>query len=135
MVIPRTSPTTYPAPPVLLVIFAVTIWPELLVSILAVIPLPLPVILNKGTWVNIWLVGNPSPAFVTVRTPTGPPIFSIYPWIAVEDVESLTFTPFNNKLSVSDVVVIPTFNFLGKVLIEFGSNLLIFWESISKGEL
>ena len=66
----------------------------------------------------------------------GPPTFSIYPCIAVVDVESLTLLP-TLILAMEDawvVVVIPTFNFLGKVLIEFGSNLLIFCESISKGE-
>ena len=50
VVIPNTSPTTYPEPPVLLVTFATIIPPEAFVSIVAVKPLPLPMILYKGTF-------------------------------------------------------------------------------------
>ena len=49
VVIPSTSPTTYPEPPVLDVTEAEEISPAEFVAIVAVIPLPLPVILYKGT--------------------------------------------------------------------------------------
>ena len=49
VVIPRTSPTTYPEPPVLLVKLIDDTCPELLVVTVAVAPVPLPVIAYKGT--------------------------------------------------------------------------------------
>ena len=67
----------------------------------------------------------------------GPPTFSIYPCIAVDDVESLTLLP-TLILAMEDawvVVVIPTFNFLGRVVIAFGFNLAIFPLSYDIGEL
>ena len=74
---PRTSPITYPEPPVLDVIAADDTWPELFVWIVAVIPLPLPVILYKGTLLYVWLALNPVPTFVIASVDIGPPTFSI----------------------------------------------------------
>ena len=128
VVIPKTSPSTYPEPPVLLVKLIDDTWPELLVETVAVAPVPLPVIAYKGTFaILLWLGLNPVPAFVMANVLIGPPTCSIYPWTAVDDVESLTWTP-RASLAIDDawvVVVIPTFNFLGNVLIAFGSNLSI----------
>ena len=67
----------------------------------------------------------------------GPPTFSIYPCIAVVDVESLTLLP-TLILLIEDawlVVVIPTFSFLGRVVTAFGFNLAIFPLSDDIGEL
>ena len=67
----------------------------------------------------------------------GPPTLSIYPWTAVADVESLTFTPSPN-FNIDDawvVVWIPTCNFLGKVFIEFLFSLSILPDLVSISEL
>ena len=74
VVIPKTSPSTYPEPPVLLVKLIDDTWPELLVETVAVAPVPLPVIAYKGTFaILLWLGLNPVPAFVIANVLIGPP--------------------------------------------------------------
>ena len=55
----------------------------------------------------------------------GPPTCSIIPLTAPVVPASLTLTPGVKLdfIGLLVIVVIPTFNFLGSVLIEFGSNL------------
>ena len=133
VVIPKTSPITYPEPAVLLVKLIDDTWPELFVVTVAVAPVPLPLIAYKGTLLYVWLALNPTPAFDTLKVLIGPPTCSIYPWIAVADVESLTWTP-NPNFAIAlalVVVVIPTFSFLGNVVIAFGSNLSTIPEFVS----
>ena len=66
---------------------------------------------------------------------TCPPTCSIIPLIAVESTESLTFLPIESSSFNEVVVVIPTFNFLGRVV----QGLLIsFWVKslpVSKGRI
>ena len=77
VVIPKTSPATYPEPPVLLVKLIEPTLPSELVTTVAVAPVPFPVIAYNGTLVYVWPVLNPVPAFVIANVPTGPPICSI----------------------------------------------------------
>ena len=70
VVIPKTSPTTYPEPPVLLVKLIDDICPELFVLTVAVAPVPLPLIAYNGTLLYAWLGLNPTPAFDTLKVLT-----------------------------------------------------------------
>ena len=53
VVIPRTSPTEYPSPPVLDVNDTLLTSPSLFVAIVAVAPVPLPVIAYNGTLLKV----------------------------------------------------------------------------------
>ena len=77
VVIPNTSPITYPEPAVLLVKLIDDTWPELFVATVAVAPVPLPVIAYNGTLLYVWLASKPVPIFVTANVWIGPPICSI----------------------------------------------------------
>ena len=67
----------------------------------------------------------PAPTKLLVVLATFPPTCSMLPLIAAEEVLSLTFLPMVRMLSIAEVVVIPTFSFLGRVLTGlFGSFAL-----------